>query len=253
MPSLAAVVITHNEAARVRACLESLAFADQIVVVDDASTDETAALAREYTAHVIVHPHEGENWDLNKNVGMDAATTDWVLLVDADERVSAALAREIRAVIASDPPQAGFWLPRNEVYFGFHARHAAAGARVLRLFRRGAARFEGQQLHAHPRVEGTLGELRCGLDHDAYATVAQYVEKTNRYTDHEAAYRHARGDRAGWREILLEPLKLFRYRYLVQRGYKDGLPGLVYCVVTSLYPLLQNLKIWELEQRAHRQ
>ncbi|MDB5102142.1 MAG: putative Lipopolysaccharide core biosynthesis glycosyltransferase [Cyanobacteria bacterium RYN_339] len=251
MPTVTAVVITRNEAAHVLACLATLAFADEIVVVDDASTDATAELARQAGARVIVHAHEGENWDLNKNVGMDAATGDWVLLIDADERVSAELAADIRQAI-QDTPHAAFWLPRNEFYFGFHARHAASGAKVLRLFRRGAARFEGERLHVNPRVEGSIGELTQPLDHLAYATVREYVDKTNRYTDHEAATRYAAGNRAGWREIVLEPLKLFRYRYWVLKGYKDGMPGLVFSLVTSLYPLLQNLKLWELEARGRR-
>jgi glycosyltransferase involved in cell wall biosynthesis len=248
---LSVVVITHNEARHVAACLASLAFADEVVVVDDASTDGTAELARQAGARVIVHPHEGENWDLNKNVGMDAATGDWVLLVDADERVDAALAAGIREA-TRDTPHAGFWMPRREIYFGFHARHAASGAKVLRLFRRGAARFEGDRLHVNPRVEGSVGELAQALDHLAYDRVRDYVEKTNRYTDHEAERRYAAGERADWRAIVLEPLKLFRFRFWVLKGYKDGMPGLVFSLVTSLYPLLQNLKLWELEARARR-
>ncbi|HEY9721948.1 MAG TPA: glycosyltransferase family 2 protein [Oscillatoriaceae cyanobacterium] len=247
-PRLSAVVITRNEAARVAACLESLAGLDEIVVIDDASTDDTVAVARRYTEHVIVHPHEGENWDLNKNVGMDAATGDWVLLVDADERVSPDLLAEVRAVIASEPPHAGYWIPRREFYFGYHPRHAASSARVMRLFRRGAARFEGQHLHEHPRVAGSLGELVQALDHHAYATIADYVTKTNFYTTHEARHRHAQGERAGWRDVLIAPLKLFRYRFWKLKGYKDGMPGLVYCLVTSLYPFLQNAKLWELSR-----
>lgn len=251
-PSLSAVVITPNEAARLADCLASLGFADEIVVVDDVSTDGTAEVARRFTPHVVVHAHEGENWDLNKNVGMAAATSDWVLLIDADERATPALAAEIRATLAAGTPHAGFWLPRRELYFGFHAAHAAGGARVLRLVKRGAARFEGDKLHAQPVVDGPVGELKQPLDHHAYDTIADYVEKTNRYTDHEAGYRFARGDRAGWREIVLEPLKVFRHRFWKLGGYKDGMPGLVYSVATSLYPLLQNLKIWELEARSRR-
>lgn len=250
MARLTAVVITRNEAAHIQACLATLAFADEVIVVDDASSDGTADLARQAGARVIVHAHEGENWDLNKNVGLQAATGDWIVLVDADERVPPALAEELSSL--DDSPHAGFWLPRNEIYFGFHARHAASGAKVMRVFRRGKAAFEGERLHAHPRVDGSLGELRCALDHLAYDSIRSYVEKTNRYTDHEAVTRFAAGERAGWREIVLAPLKLFRYRYVVLKGYKDGMPGLVFSLVTSLYPLLQNLKLWELEARARR-
>jgi glycosyltransferase involved in cell wall biosynthesis len=247
--SISAVVITRNEAAHIQACLATLGFADEVIVVDDESTDGTAELARQAGARVIVHAHEGENWDLNKNVGMAAATSDWVVLVDADERVPPPLALELRTL---DERHAGYWLPRNEIYFGFHARHAASGAKVMRVFRKGKASFEGARLHAHPRVDGSVGELRSALDHLAYDSIRAYVEKTNKYTDHEAATRFAAGERAGWREIVLAPLKLFRYRFVVLKGYKDGMPGLVFSLVTSLYPLLQNLKLWELEARARR-
>lgn len=248
MPTLTAVVITYNEAARLPGCLESLAFADEVVVVDDASLDDTVAVARKLGARVVVHKHEGENWDLNKNVGMDLATSDWVLLIDADEHVTPELATEIRQVIASASPHAGYWLPRREHYFGYHPRHAASSAKVMRLFRREAARFEGAHLHEHPKVTGTLGELSRPLDHFAYATIRDYIAKTNHYTDHEARHLYASGRRANWRDIVLEPLKLFRYRYWLLKGHKDGMPGLVYCLVTSLYPLLQYVKLWELER-----
>lgn len=246
MPTLSAVVITRNEAARVAGCLESLAFADEIVVVDDASTDDTVAVCRRYTEKVIVHPHAGENFDLNKNVGMDAATGDWVLLVDADERVTPELAAELKELLAQDPPESAFWLPRREVYFGRHAAHAASSAEVLRLFRRGAARFEGDQLHAHPAVTGPIGRLTAPLDHRAYATFNEYWRKTQAYTDHEARHRFASGQRAGLADVAVAPLKLFRFRYWKLKGYKDGVHGLVYCLVTSLYPLLQNWKLYRL-------
>lgn len=249
MPSLSAVVITHNEAARIAGCLESLAFADEIVVVDDASTDDTADIARRYTPHVLIHPHEGENFDLNKNVGMDAATGDWVLLIDADERVTPELAADVRALIATDPAESAFWIPRREFYFGAHARHAASSAQVLRLFRRGAARFVGDRLHEHPEVAGAVGVLSAPLDHLAYDTVGAYLAKTRRYTDHEAAHRFEAGERARLTDVVLEPLKLFRYRYWKLGGYKDGMHGLLYCAVTSLYPLMQNWKLYRLGRR----
>lgn len=257
MPTLSAVVITKNEEAALPACLASLVreprVVGEIVVVDDASADGTVAIARRYTDRVLVHPHEGENFDLNKNVGMAAATGDWVLLIDADERLTPEGAAAIGRLLAGEPPHAGYWLPRREWYFGHWPRHAAAGARVLRLFRRGCATFEGARLHAHPRVAGTVGELDAPLDHQAYGSIAAYVAKTNAYTDHEARVRHAAGERAGAREIVLEPLKHFRYRYWKSGGYKDGVPGLVYCLATALYPLLQNMKLWELEQRTSRE
>lgn len=252
MASLSAVVITRNEAARLEGCLASLAahpeVISQIVVVDDASTDGTVAIARRFTRHVQVHPHEGENWDLNKNVGLDQATGDWALLIDADERLTPEGALALAHFLHATTPHAAFWLPRREWYFGHWPRHAASGAKVLRLVRRGAARFGGDRLHAHPEIAGSVGDLDAPLDHRAYDTVAAYVAKTNAYTDHEARVRFAAGERADRHDLLVVPAKHFYYRYFKCRGYKDGLPGLVYCLATALYPLLQAMKLWELAQ-----
>lgn len=250
MATLSAVVITYNEAARLEGCLASLAahprLVSEIVVVDDASSDQTVAIARRFTERVLVHPHEGENFDLNKNVGLDAATGDWALLIDADERLTAEGAATLQAFLVGTPAHAAYWLPRREWYFGEWPRHAASGAKVLRLVRRGAARFGGDRLHVHPGIDGPIGELDAPLDHQAYDTVSAYITKTNAYTDHEARVRFAAGERATAREIVGVPLKHFYYRWFKCRGYRDGLPGLVYCLATALYPLLQNMKLWEL-------
>jgi hypothetical protein len=159
-----------------------------------------------------------------------------------------AVAQALARFLAAPGPHAAYWLPRREWYFGHWPRHAASGAKVLRLVRRGAARFGGDRLHAQPEVAGTVGDLDAPLDHHAYATVAAYVAKTNAYTDHEARVRFAAGERAGRREILGVPLRHFYYRYWKCQGWRDGLPGLVFCLATALYPLLQNLKLWELAQ-----
>jgi glycosyltransferase involved in cell wall biosynthesis len=196
-----------------------------------------------------VHEHEGENWDLNKNVGMEAASSDWLLLVDADEMVPPRLADEIMKVIRQPCGHDAYRIPRREMYFGRHAKRASSDSSVLRVFRRGAARFGGEHLHEDPNVTGAIGHLHQFLIHYPYESVKEYVAKTNEYTDHEARYLWRNGQTASVRQIIFEPMKLFRYRYLKLQGYRDGMHGLVYSAVTSLYPFLQYVKLWELQAR----
>jgi GT2 family glycosyltransferase len=251
-PTVSAVLTVRNEAARLRGCLEALqssGLVGEIVVVDDGSTDGSAELARRAGARVIVHAHAGENWDLNKNVGMEAARGDWVLLIDADERLAPGAAAAIAQALAEGPTCAAYWLPRQEWYFGRWARHATAGARVLRLVRRGAVRFEGERLHAHPRVTGPVGQLQAPLIHAPYATIGDYVAKTRLYTDHEARVRLSAGERIGLAGVLAAPLRHLWHRGWRQQGWRDGWAGLVFCVVTALYPTRQAWRLWRLGRR----
>ena len=251
-PGVSAVIITRNEARKLPGCLESLRRASavkQIVVVDDVSTDDTVALARQGADVVVEHPHTGENWDLNKNVGMALATEPWVLLIDADERLTPEAAAVLDQALRGDLTEAGFWLPREEWYFGRWARHASSDARVLRLFRRGAATFLGDRLHAHPVVQGRIGYLPAPLRHEAYDTLGAYIAKTRAYTDHEARVRWNSGERARLNEVVVASFRHIWYRWVRLQGYRDGWFGFYYVLVTALYPGLERLKLWNLGRR----
>jgi hypothetical protein len=180
---------------------------------------------------------------------LEAAQSDWVLLIDADERLAPGSAEAIAQALAEGPPCAAYWLPRQEWYFGRWARHATAGARVLRLVRRGAVRFEGERLHAHPHVAGPVGQLAAPLIHEPYATIADYVAKTRLYTDHEARVRLAAGERVGLAGVLAAPLWHLWHRGWRLQGWRDGWAGLMFCVVTALYPTRQAWRLWRLGRR----
>ncbi|MEB3285103.1 MAG: glycosyltransferase [Candidatus Sericytochromatia bacterium] len=249
---ICAVVITRNEARRLPGCLESLRRAPvitQIVVVDDGSSDDTVEVARAVADVVVEHRHTGENWDLNKNVGMALAQEPWVLLIDADERLTEKASQVLAAALRVNAPEAGFWLPRAEWYFGRWARHASSDSRVMRLFRRGAATFSGTRLHAHPEVTGPVGFLPAWLRHEAYVTLSEYIAKTSSYTDHEARVRSEAGERGRFSEIWTSPARHFWYRFIRLRGYRDGWFGLYYSGVTALYPCLERIKLWSLCRR----
>lgn len=243
-PSLAAVVIAHNEEAQLAACLESLRFADEIVVVLDRSTDGSAAIARRFGARVI----EGA-WELEgprRNAGLDACASDWIVEVDADERVTPALAQEIRLAIARGDcdvllvPMANHIGPRL-VEHGWGAYNGVAAKPVL--FRRGAKRWGEGRVHPKVTLDGTRGALRAKMDHYVDRDIADMIQRLNRYTD--LAARDAIG--AGITPSLFHALRRIFSRgwksYVGRKGYREGAYGIALAAFSALYPLLIYLKV----------
>src|SRR3990172_6918835 len=181
-PRLSVVVITKDEEEGVRARLESVAWADEVVVVDAESTDKTAQIAREFTDHVYVRPWPG--FAAQKNFGLEQATGDWTLSVDADEEVSRELREEVEAVLAaSDAACAGYRVPRRNLFWGRFIRHGGLYPDwQLRLFRRGRGRFVDRAVHESVAVEGEVGRLRGALVHRGYRDVADFLARADRYS-----------------------------------------------------------------------
>ena len=247
METLSVVVITHNEEARLRACLESVAWADQIIVVDSLSDDGTVAIARAFTAEVHRRPWPG--YASQKNFGIDQATGDWILILDADERVSTDLREEIQDLLkggAEHPVYrvpfknhlGGRWLAHGGLYPDYHPR----------LFRRGAARYGEREIHETLRYAGGerpgRGRLRGAILHLTYADLANYLDKVNRYTSLEADALAAEGHRVRWWH-LLKPVPRFFKLYVRKKGFLDGVPGLASAALLALYPLLVQAKVLE--------
>ena len=167
MTRLSVCLITANEEERLRPCLESVAWADEVVVVDAESTDKTALVAREFTDHVHVRPWPG--FAAQKNFGLDQATGDWILSVDADERVTPELRARIEAVLRADGPADGYSVPRKNIFWGRWVRHGRLYPDwQLRLFRRGRGRFADREVHESVRVEGRVARLDAPLLHVSY-------------------------------------------------------------------------------------
>jgi len=180
-PSLSVVVVTLNEEERIRACLESVAWADEVIVVDAESHDKTAAIARELTDHVFVRPWPG--FAAQKNFGIDQAHGEWILSLDADEVVSPALREEIQAELAAAGRHQGYSVPRRNVFWDRWVRHGGLYPDwQLRLFRRGRGRFVARAVHESVVVDGSVGRLRGHLEHRSYRDVADFLERTDRYT-----------------------------------------------------------------------
>jgi glycosyltransferase involved in cell wall biosynthesis len=245
---LSVTVITRDEEADLDACLESVAWADEIVVVDAQSTDRTVEIAGKYTSRVFVRPWPG--FAAQKNFAVDQATNPWILSLDADERVLPALRDEIRQVVAADGPLDGYHVPRQNLFLGRVIRHGGwYPDHQLRLFRRGAGRFRNLQVHEAVEVTGRVGHLRGALLHASYRSVADFVQRADRYSTLAAQDLVARGTRVSWPDFLLRPAARFCSMYLLRAGFLDGPHGLLLALLYAYYVLLRTAKAWELARR----
>jgi glycosyltransferase involved in cell wall biosynthesis len=244
-PRLSVVVVTHNEEVRIRACLESASWADELIVVDAESTDKTATIARELTDHVFVRPWPG--FAAQKNFGLEQAHGDWILSLDADELVSAALREEIVGVLAGGGAHSGYLLPRRNVFWGRWIRHGGLYPDwQLRLFRRGHGRFAERPVHESVTVDGSIGRLAGPLEHRSYRDVADFLERADRYStlaadDWLAAGRPARP----LVDLVGRPVARFLTMYVARAGFLDGWRGFLLAVLYAYYVLMRSAKVWE--------
>jgi glycosyltransferase involved in cell wall biosynthesis len=247
---ISVVMSAFNEAEFIRPALESVEdWADEIVVVDCSSTDDTAAIAREYSSQVISQPNR-LMLNINKNVAIDAATCEWVLLLDPDERVTPQLAREIGAVVAGEETgHEAYWIPRKNYELGRWIRSMGHYPGLqLRLFRRGQARFRCEHIHEMLDVNGSVGRLHGDMLHEPRQDLFRHVHKRNLYSEHRAAFRHGQGERFRKRNLVLRPFVQFIRAYVVRGGYRDGIPGFVVASTGAFGWFIQEAKLWQLEQ-----
>jgi glycosyltransferase involved in cell wall biosynthesis len=234
-------VITLNEEERLRACLESVVWADELVVVDSGSSDKTVSIAREFTDRVLFRAWTG--YGSQKNFAVAQCHGEWVLSLDADERVSVELRAEITAILADSTPCAGFRLPRRNVFQGQWIRHGGLYPDLqLRLFRRGAGRFREPPVHESVALDGHIGRLRGDLIHDSYRSVADFVTRANTYSALAATDLAAAGRGGGVADLVLRPLLRFAGMYVLRAGFRDGWRGLVLAGLYGYYVFLRAAK-----------
>ena len=248
--TLSVVVVTLNEEERIRECLDSVAWADEVIVVDAESQDKTAAIAREATDHVIVRPWPG--FAAQKNFGLDRATGDWVLSLDADEIVSPALREEIAGILAgSGAAVDGYAVPRRNVFWGRWVRHGGLYPDwQVRLFRRGRGRFADLAVHEAIRVDGAVARLRGHLEHRSYRDVGDFLARADRYTSLAADEWVAAGRPSRpLRDMVARPIGRFLGMYVARAGFLDGWRGFLLATLYAYYVLMRSAKIWERTKR----
>ena len=246
MAHLSAVLITKNAASRLAACLASLAFCDEIVVVDSGSTDGTVELARRRGARVI--ESEWRGFGRQKQFAVEQASHDWVLCIDADERVTDRLAQSIRENLAA-PAVSAYRCARCNRFLGRYLRHGEGYPDwSLRLFDRRRARWSEDAVHEKVIAEGEVGTLAGDLLHDSAETLAAYLEKQNGYTTLAAEEARSRGQRATAARLVLSPLFRFVKFYVFRLGFLDGLPGLIHILIGCGNSFAKYAKMLALER-----
>ena len=247
-PRISACIIPLNEAARIDACLQSLAFCEDIVVVDSGSTDGTRERAAARGARVIEHAFEG--FRAQKDFAVGETRHDWVLCLDADERVTPALRASIEAARERGfVDAAGYRFARCTEYFGAFLRHGNAYPdRVLRLFdrRRGGWRG-GREIHEHAVVEGRVAVLDGDLEHVAYRSLDDQLARYRRYAAMMAAHMHAAGRRAHLHNLVLNPCWRFLRGYVLRAGFRDGWRGFLFACMEADYVREKFARLWLLQ------
>jgi glycosyltransferase involved in cell wall biosynthesis len=247
-PSVSAVVIAKNEEAVIRRCIESLSWAREIVVMDSGSTDRTVEICRELGATVYQADWQGPATQRNR--GIDNATGEWILALDADEWVTGDLRREIEQAVNAPGALVAYRIPRLSSYCGRYMRHGGWWPDyVSRLFKRGQARFGGGIVHDHLICEGPTGRLRNHLMHEPFKDLGKVLEKLNAYSTWGAQRLHEEGKRAGLARAVAHGLWAFLRTYIVRAGFLDGREGFMLAVSNAEGTYYKYVKLMLMSKR----
>lgn len=245
--TLSVVVIAKDEEQIIKDCLDSVKWADEIVVViDDRTKDQTAQIARNYTKKVFFHKFE--TFSKIKQYALGEVTGDWILVLDADEQVTSLLKKEILKKIQNSSFD-GFEVYYSLVFLGKLLRQEERTEGAVRLFKRGRGNYTGAAIHERILVKGKVGTLENPILHHSHQSIYKTIVKFNEYTNLEAKQLFETGIRTNLFKIFLSPVYVFVFDYLIQRKVHDGSYGLVRSILYSIYSLLEHLKLWELQQQ----
>lgn len=246
---ISAVVLAKNEEERILDCLKSLYFCEEILVIDDYSTDKTVELVSSLKNKKIrmIHRLLGNDFSRQRNFGLREAKGEWVLFVDADEKVSEALAFEIPSTLPDK--YLGFYIRRRDVMWGKELKYGETGnIKFLRLAKKDAGEWEGA-VHEEWKIKGKVGELESPLLHYPHQTIKEFLQEINFYTSLRAKELYRRGVRSNFLSILLYPKGKFILNFILRRGFLDGVEGLIVALMMSFHSFLVRGKLWILGRK----
>ncbi|HRN70586.1 MAG TPA: glycosyltransferase family 2 protein [Candidatus Woesebacteria bacterium] len=248
MKKISVVIISRNEEAHIEECLTSVRWADEIVVVDDSSTDNTQGLAKKYTDRVFTHKSIGYVEPV-RNYALQKATGDWIFLLDTDERVPESLAAAVRNITEQDHPAEAYKIPRKNIIFDKWIQHTGWWPdNNIRFFKKGSVEWS-DRIHSVPKVNGAISELDAteqhAIVHYNYTSVSQFIEKMVRYTAVEAQQY---SDKVITSDFISKPAQEFLRRFFTAQGYKDGVHGLVLSLLQAVSVFLVLVRVWEIQK-----
>jgi glycosyltransferase involved in cell wall biosynthesis len=248
---LSVLVLTRNEEDNIVPCLQSVQWAEERIVVDSGSTDRTVELAAPLATKILRLTWKG--FGKTKSEALTSAECEWILWLDADERVSAQLGEEIRGIVKThDASPAAYDVARRAFFLGKWIRHCGwYPSRVTRLFQRVRGTFSDSAVHEYLIIDGTTGHLRNDLDHFTDPDLHHYFSKFNRYTTLAAEEMHSAARTAGLPDLLFRPAFMFVKMFILRRGFLDGIHGFILCAVSSAYVFAKYAKLWERSRGIH--
>jgi glycosyltransferase involved in cell wall biosynthesis len=245
---ISVVIIAKNEAERIEACLQSVSWADEIVVVDSGSTDDTGEVVQRFTSRIYDIPWRG--FGPQKQAAVELATHDWILSVDCDERVTPELTDEIMGILSSENKQRAYSIPRRTFLGSNEIRHCGwYPDRTVRLFDRRTACFSSDMVHEQVIVDGKIGQCSGELLHYSFTGFGDLIAKMNRYTDISAEQLFSKGRKCHLSQVIFRPLYAFGKTYFLQKGFLDGFAGFAVAVSNAVSVFYKYAKLRELQKR----
>lgn len=246
---LSVIIITKNESNNISKCLESVAWATEIIVVDSGSEDDTVSICKKFNANVVYNEWPG--FGAQKNFALSLSTQPWVLSIDADEQVSPALQQEIQKVISSPGKLAAWRIPRLSSFCGQYISHSGWWPdHVTRLFHRDYARFTNDAVHEHVVVNGLTGKLKQPLTHNSIQNLEQLLSKMNHYTSAGASMMNEKGITSSLSKALLRAAWAFVRTYIIKLGFLDGKYGVMLAISTAESTYYRHIKLMLLNKES---
>lgn len=237
---ISGLVLTHNSEATIQDCLESLKWVDEIVLIDDESTDRTKDIADKYHAKIFIR--KLDDFSSQRNFGLDKCANEWVLILDSDEQISDQLQTEIAHILDQSTIETGFQIPRKNIFMRTWIRSIYPDY-CLRLFRRTEASYQGA-VHESLNINGKIGKLTNPILHVSYRSIDEIIQKTNHYTSLSAQELYKRGRKATLLDIIIRPIHTFIKVYLFKRGFLDGIPGFILHVLAGYCTFIKYVKLY---------